>query len=218
MACKAAIFDMDGTILDTLSDISDSVNAALEWAGFPARTEAEVRAFVGNGAAKLIERAVPAGTDGETARRVLDFYRPYYEAHAAVRTRPYPGVPEALSALRAAGVKLAVVSNKPDGAAQKLAARYFPDFFDAVAGAKDGVAVKPAPDLLLGVMEALGAPPEETAYIGDSDVDILTAKNAGTACLSVAWGFREEAFLRACGASRILREPGELCGAVLTSF
>lgn len=216
MGRKAAIFDMDGTILDTLEDIADSVNASLRWAGFPDRTIGEVRAFVGNGAAKLMERAVPAGTDPETVRRVLDWYRPYYQEHTEHKTRPYPGVSEALSALRAAGVKLAVVSNKPHGATAKLAARYFPGAFDAVAGARDGVPVKPAPDLLREVMAALGAAPEEAAYIGDSDVDIETAKNAGVACVSVAWGFRGEDFLRAHGASRVVHDAGELLDALLS--
>ena len=126
MRYRTAIFDMDGTILDTLADITDSINVSLFREGFPVRTEEEVRTFIGNGAAKLVERAVPAGTSAETTRRVLDFYRPYYEAHAQNKTAPYPGVPEVLDALRAAGVKLAVVSNKPDGAARKLAARHFP--------------------------------------------------------------------------------------------
>lgn len=216
MAYKAAIFDMDGTILDTLADLCSSVNASLRREGFPERTMEEVRSFVGNGAAKLIERAVPAGTAAETARRVLDFYRPYYEAHAAEQTRPYLGVPEALDALRAAGVKLAVVSNKPEAATRKLAARYFPGAFGAVIGARDGTAVKPAPDLLLEAMDALGVRPEETLYVGDSDVDIATAKNAGCACLSVAWGFREEAFLRAHGAARIARDAAELAAAILS--
>ena len=216
MTYKAAIFDMDGTILDTLADLCASVNASLRREGFPERTIGEVRAFVGNGAAKLIERAVPAGTDAEAMRRVLDFYRPYYEAHAQIRTAPYPGVPEALDALRAADVKLAVVSNKPDGAAGKLAARYFPGVFGAVIGARDGTAVKPAPDLLLAAMDALGVRPEETVYVGDSDVDIATAKNAGCDCISVAWGFREESFLRAHGAARIVRDAAALAAAILS--
>lgn len=215
MTYKAAIFDMDGTILDTLADLCASVNASLRREGFPERTTEEVRAFVGNGAVRLIERAVPAGTDAATTRRVLDFYRPYYEAHAQIRTKPYSGVPEALDALRAAGVKLAVVSNKPDGATRKLAARYFPGVFDAVIGARDGTAVKPAPDLLFEAMDALGAEPGETVYVGDSDVDIATAKNAGTDVLSVAWGFRTEAFLREHGAARIVRDTAELTAAVL---
>ena len=215
MGFKAAVFDMDGTILNTLADLTDSINAALAHESLPPRTEEEVRAFIGNGAVKLVERAVPPETDGETVRRVLDYYRPYYEAHAQIKTEPYPGVTEALTALRAAGVLLAVVSNKPDGATQKLAARYFPGMFSAVAGARDGVAVKPAPDLLAEAMRALGVRPEETAYVGDSDVDIETAKNAGTACVSVAWGFKGEPFLREHGAALVVRDAAALLKALL---
>ena len=206
MGYKAAIFDMDGTILDTLADLHASVNASLAWAGFPPRTLEEVRAFVGNGAAKLIERAVPAGTDGETTARVLDYYKPYYRDHAQILTRPYPGVPEALAALKEAGIRLAVVSNKPDPTTTDLAARYFPEMFDAAIGVREGTAVKPAPDMLLSAMELLGVTADQTVYVGDSDVDIATAKNAGTACISVAWGFRDKAFLAEHGAVRIVRD------------
>lgn len=215
MRYKAAIFDMDGTILDTLEDLRDSVNAALAWAGFPARSLDEVRAFVGNGAWKLIERAVPAGTEEAAARAVLDFYRPWYEAHARIKTAPYPGIPEALTALQAAGVRLAVVSNKPDPATKQLAAFYFPGLFDAAIGAKDGVAVKPAPDAVFEAMGLLGVTAAETVYIGDSDVDVATAKNAGTDCISVAWGFRDEVFLRAHGASCVAHSGEELADFIL---
>ena len=215
MGYKAAIFDMDGTILDTLADLHASVNASLAWAGFPPRTLEEVRAFVGNGAAKLIARAVPAGTDGETTARVLDYYKPYYRDHAQILTRPYPGVPEALAALKEAGIRLAVVSNKPDPTTTDLAARYFPGLFDAAIGVREGTAVKPAPDMLLSAMELLGVKAEKTVYVGDSDVDIATAKNAGTACVSVAWGFRDKAFLADHGAVRIVRDGEALRRAIM---
>lgn len=215
MGFKAAIFDMDGTILDTLADIAASVNASLRRFGYPARTVGQVRTFVGNGALKLVERALPPGTDEAAIRAVLTYYRPYYETHAAVDTRPYDGIPEALAALREAGVRLAVVSNKPDPAAQALAARYFPGVFDAVLGARDGLPVKPAPALMREAMRLVGVRPDETVYVGDSDVDIETAKNAGTACLCAAWGFRDEAFLRAHGAAAVLRSPSELPRAIL---
>ena len=210
MKYNAAVFDMDGTILDTLEDLRDSVNASLRWAGFPERTTEEVRAFVGNGAARLIERAVPPGTDAAVTRRVLDYYRPYYGEHAQIKTGPYPGMTEALAALKAGGVRLAVVSNKPDPTAKQLAAHYFPGLFEVTVGAVDGRAVKPAPDALLEAMAVLGVGPEETVYVGDSDVDIETAKNAGMPCISVAWGFRSEAFLRAHGAERVLLRCDEL--------
>lgn len=215
MGFKAAIFDMDGTILDTLEDLRDSVNVSLARAGFPERTLDEVRSFVGNGAWMLIRRAVPAGTDEKTARAVLDFYRPWYEAHARIKTAPYPGIPGALRTLKAAGVKLAVVSNKPDPATKQLAAHYFPGLFDAAAGARDGVPVKPAPDLVLDTLALLGVEPGEAVYIGDSDVDIATAQNAGTAAIAVSWGFRGEAFLRERGAGRIAHDAEELAGLIL---
>lgn len=216
MRYKAAIFDMDGTILDTLEDLRDSVNASLAWAGFPARTTEEIRAFVGNGAKKLIERAVPDGTDEDTAGRILAYYRPYYEAHAQVKTAPYPGVCELLESLRAAGVELAVVSNKPDAAVKKLAGHYFPGVFHAAVGAMDGVPVKPAPDALRSAMRLLDVTAEETVYIGDSDVDVMTAKNAGTAGIFVTWGFRDEVFLRERGAETLVHSTEELAERVLT--
>ncbi len=216
MGCNAAIFDMDGTILDTLDDIRDSINAALVWAGFPERSLDEVRAFIGNGAARLVERAVPAGTDSQTTEEVLAWYKPYYEAHAAVKTGPYPGIPAALSALKAAGVKLAVVSNKPDRAVKKLAERYFPGLFDAAIGVREGAAVKPAPDTLFEAMALLGATAADTVYVGDSDVDIATAKNAGTLCISVTWGFRSEAFLRESGGTVFARDEEELRRLILS--
>lgn len=210
MTCKAAIFDMDGTILDTLDDLTDAVNAAMRWAGAPERTRDEVRRFVGNGAYKLMERSLPEGTPRSRVEEVLNFYRPYYELHSAEKTCPYAGLPETLKALRARGVRLAVASNKPDGAVKRLAANYFPGLFDAAVGDREGLRVKPAPDLLLVAMRLLHAAPEETVYIGDSDVDIATARNAGAPCISVAWGFRDEALLRERGAERIAFTAREL--------
>lgn len=210
MRYRAAIFDMDGTILDTLEDLRGSVNAALRREGFPERSLEEIRSFVGNGAAKLIERAVPDGADAETTRRVLAFYKPYYEAHAQIRTAPYPGIAAMLASLRSAGMKLAVVSNKPDPAVKPLAAHYFPQTFDIALGARDGMAIKPAPDMLRAALSLLGVEPSEAVYIGDSDVDIATAANAGLPCVSVLWGFRDEAFLRAHGARHFARDADEL--------
>ncbi len=216
MLYQAAIFDMDGTILDTLEDIRAGVNAALRWAGYPERTLQEVRSFVGNGAWKLVRRAVPAEISDGEARRVLDWYRPYYEANSQICTAPYPGISEALSALRRAGMRLAVVSNKPHSTTEKLAAHYFPGVFDAVIGAEDGVAVKPAPDMLRSAMALLGVTEAEAVYIGDSEVDIATAKNAGLPCVSVTWGFRDEDYLREKGGSIFAHDCGELVGVLLS--
>ena len=206
---------MDGTILDTLADLTDSVNAAMRWAGAPEHSIDDVRRFVGNGAQKLIERSLPTGTARSRVEEVLNFYRPYYETHAQNRTCPYPGIPEALARLRGAGVRLAVASNKPDGAVKLLAARYFPGLFDAAFGDRQGLRVKPAADLLLVAMNLLHAEPGTTVYIGDSDVDIATAKNAGVDCISVAWGFRDEPFLLENGAQTVAHDADELVASIL---
>ena len=214
MRYKAVIFDMDGTILDTLADLYASVNAAMRWAGAPERTVDEVRRFVGNGAYKLIERSLPAGTPVKRVQEVLSFYKPYYETHAQIETKPYPGVSEALAELRRAGVLLAVASNKPDGAVKLLADRYFPGLFHAALGERPGLRVKPAPDLLLTAMGLLHAEPDGTVYVGDSEADIDTAKNAGVACVSAGWGFRDEAVLREHGAALVAADVPALMDAV----
>ena len=215
MRYTTAVFDMDGTILDTLQDIHHSVNAAMRWAGAPERTLDEVRQFVGNGAYKLIERSLPAGTSRRRIEEVLQFYKPYYETHAEIQTCPYGGIPETLAALREQGVRLAVASNKPDGAVKRLAERYFPGLFNAAVGDRMGLRVKPSPDLLLVAMQLLHADPSETVYIGDSDVDIATAANTGITCVSVGWGFRDEAFLREHGAGSIVFTAQELFDQII---
>jgi len=206
---------MDGTILDTLEDLTDAVNAAMRFARAPERTRDEVRAFVGNGAYKLMERCLPAGTSRARVEEVLAFYRPYYESHAAEKTAPYAGIPALLAELRRQGMRLAVASNKPDGAVKRLAAQYFPGLFDAAVGERPGLRVKPSPDLLLVAMNLLHAAPEDTVYVGDSDVDIATAKAAGVPCISVSWGFRSEEFLRERGAQHIVYTARELYEAVI---
>lgn len=214
MLYKTAIFDMDGTILDTLADLTDSVNAAMCWVGAPERSIDEVRRFVGNGAYKLIERSLPDGTGRGRIEDVLNFYRPYYETHSRLKTAPYAGIPEVLSELRSNGIRLAVASNKPDGAVKQLAAHYFPGLFDTAVGDRAGLRVKPAPDLLQVAMGVLGADAASTVYVGDSDVDIETAKNAGIPCISVAWGFRDEDFLRENGARTIVHDAAALYAAI----
>ncbi len=215
MPYRTAIFDMDGTILNTLDDLRSSVNVSLRRFGFPERTREEIRRFVGNGARKLVERAVPAGTDEATVQHVLDFYKPYYEAHSQLQTAPYDGIPAMLTRLRAQGVRLAVASNKPDGAVKLLAAHYFPGLFDAAVGDTEGLRVKPSPDLLREAMRLLGADTESAVYIGDSEVDIATARNACLPCLSVTWGFRDAAFLAGKGAKTLVRTADELENLIL---
>lgn len=207
---QVAIFDLDGTILDTLDDLMDSVNYALRQSRLPERNKEEIRAFVGNGIRKLIERAVPKGTKTEVIDEVFSCFKHYYEAHCKDKTKPYKDVVDVLHCIKEKGVKLAVLSNKADFAVQILCEEYFPALFDAVAGAKEGIEKKPSPDGVHVLLKELGVEAKEGVYIGDSDVDILTGANSSMDVLSVTWGFREEAFLKECGATNIVREPREL--------
>ena len=208
--CKAAVFDLDGTILDTLDDLADSLAAVLRRFGMPERTREETRRFVGNGVRLLIERAVPPGTDEKKADEVYATFLSHYGAHCAEKTAPYPGIAETLASLRRAGIRTAVVSNKADAPVKTLVARYFPSLFDAAVGEREGIRRKPAPDSLFEVIRLLGVSPAETVYVGDSDVDIETAKNAGIPCLSVTWGFRSRDFLCRHGAGTLVNRPEEL--------
>lgn len=193
---KTIIFDLDGTLLDTLDDLTDSTNAVLDKFGLKRRTREEVRAFVGNGIAKLIERAV--GQDGmDRHAEVLAEFKRYYGAHCAEKTAPYEGILSLLQTLKEQGVKTAVVSNKADFAVKSLSKTYFDGLLLSAVGEDEekGIRKKPAPDSLLAVMEQLSASAETTLYVGDSEVDIQTAKNAGVDCLCVTWGFRDKAYL-----------------------
>lgn len=196
------LWDLDGTLLDTLEDLADAVNYSLDQFGYPERTLEEVRRFVGNGVQKLISRAVPEGAD---AAPVFDVFRPYYDAHCQVKTRPYKGIPEALAEL---GKKypMAVVSNKPDSAVKLLCAQYFPSLY--ARGESADCPRKPAPDMVRKAMAELGV--DRCIYVGDSEVDVLTAKNAGVPCLSVLWGFRDRAEIEAAGGTYFCESPGDL--------
>ena len=210
MMFQLVIFDLDGTILDTLEDLYLSVNHALRKNELPERTMEEVRRFVGNGIRKLIERAVPEESSEELIEQVHADFTAYYEVHCADHTKPYDGIPELIRSLRAAGMQTAVVSNKADYAVQSLCRKYFPDLFDAVAGEKEGIRRKPAPDSVNLVLNQLAVKREQSVYIGDSDVDILTAKNSGMPCISVDWGFRSGTFLREHGAELILSKTEDV--------
>ncbi|MBE5854179.1 MAG: HAD family hydrolase [Lachnospiraceae bacterium] len=205
---KAVVFDMDGTILNTLEDLKDSVNAIMKQYDFPEHTLGEIRSYVGNGSHKLIERSVPAGTDADTIERVHDAYVPYYQAHCAIKTRPYDGIVELLQRLRAAGIKTAVVSNKGDGAVKDLCKLHFPGLFDAEVGAREGLAVKPARDLVDIALKELDVPRDEVVYVGDSEVDFQTAQNSELQCINVLWGFRDKDFLESKGA-KVFAETAE---------
>ena len=204
------IFDLDGTLLDTLDDLAAAVNFALKEYGLPLRTREEVRAFVGNGMLKLIERAV--GDADVDIFGVLTLFKVYYKDNCTKYTKPYDGILSLLKTLKEKGIKTAVVSNKADFAVKLLVKDYFGDLLlDAVGENEEaGLRRKPAPDTLLAVMKTLRATAEETVYVGDSEVDILTAKNAGVDCISVDWGFKDRAFLEENGAERILSAPSEM--------
>lgn len=206
----AYIFDLDGTLLDTLDDLAASVNHALRSSGMPERSKDEVRRFVGNGVRRLIERAVPAGTSLDVTEQVLNIFKAYYVEHSADMTRPYDGVMEMLEGLKAQGKRIAVVSNKFDKATKELCHSYFGDLVEVAIGECDTVARKPAPDGIRKAMCQLGVSASEAVYIGDSDVDIQTARNAAVPCISVLWGFRDRDFLLANGASEFLENPLQL--------
>ncbi|MDE6087655.1 MAG: HAD family hydrolase [Oscillospiraceae bacterium] len=216
MRYQLAIFDLDGTILDTLEDMYRCVNYILQKNHLPGRTRSEIRQFVGNGIRKLIERSVPADlSDPERIDQVHRDFMVYYQQHYADYTAPYEHIPEVIRALRKSGIRTAVVSNKADYAVQSLCETYFPGLFDSVAGEKNGIRRKPAPDSVLAVLEHLQIHPEQAIYIGDSDVDIQTAQNAGIPCISVTWGFRDREFLLKHHAQTLIAEPQELLGLLL---
>ena len=210
MKYKLAIFDMDGTILDTLDDLADSLNHILRSEHYPERTIDEVRNFVGNGIRKLIERALPEHTTQEEIQRIFELFLPYYQEHNAIKTKPYDGVLSLLKELRAAGIATAVVSNKADTAVQELCRVYFPDLFDFSIGEKSGLRRKPAPDAVYATLDALHFFKSEAVYIGDSEVDLATARNSGLDCIAVSWGFRDDAFLKAQGADCIVNAPEQI--------
>lgn len=206
---RAIIFDLDGTLLDTLEDLRDSLNVALAGKRLPERTLEEVRHFVGNGIHNLIERAVPEGTSEEVVEQVFQDFRRYYLEHCEEKTCAYPGIPELLQELERRGISMAIVSNKADAAVKELAKTYFPKVGVAI-GEREGIARKPAPDSVFEAMRLLGVSAEEVLYVGDSDVDIATANNAGLPCVSVTWGFRGEEFLRSLNPAYVIHHPEEL--------
>ena len=207
---KIVLFDMDGTILDTLQDLSDSVNWALVQCGLPQRSLEENRRFLGNGIVNLIHRAVPEGTDAALEEKVRTVYKHHYEQHSGDTTKPFAGMPEVMTELRRRGYRLACVSNKPDDDVARLAAQYFDGLLDDWSGPLPGMPLKPAPDLCDRILQRAGFSREEAVYVGDTEVDIRTAANAGMDCIVCAWGFRDEPWLREQGARTIIHRPEEL--------
>lgn len=196
------LFDLDGTLLDTLDDLCDAVNHTLTRFGYPQRTKKEVRRFVGNGAYRLIEQAVPEHGDVDAA---LAAFQQYYRTHCQIKTKPYEGIMTALAAL-AEAYPIAIVSNKPDAAVKTLCAQYFPGIY--ARGEGMDCPRKPAPDMVFRAMEEIGV--ERCIYVGDSEVDVLTAQNAGVPCLSVLWGFRDREEMEAVGGRCFCEIPENL--------
>ena len=199
------IFDLDGTLLNTLEDLLDATNYALAQCGYPARTLSELRRFVGNGAENQIRMSLPAGASPEEVQRVLKIYKPYYTEHCQVKTRPYDGIWESLAILKEK-YPIAVVSNKPDAAVKTLCGQMFPGIF-ALGEAPD-CPRKPAPDMVHKACRAIGV--DTCVYVGDSEVDVRTAKNAGVPCLSVLWGFRDREDIEAAGGQYFCESPAQL--------
>ena len=210
MKYKAVLFDMDGTVLDTLGDLAAAVNHTLREFSMPERSIAEVAAALGNGAAYLIAHTVPEGTSKELTEEVLAAYAPYYDAHCDILTGPYDGIVPLMQKLRDKGVKLAVISNKQDTAVKPLAEKYFPGLLEIAVGESAEVRRKPNPDAVLAALRHIGVEREDAIYVGDTEVDLQTARNAGMECASVDWGFRTREQLVEIGAEHIFDTVQEL--------
>ena len=212
MKKQLVIFDLDGTLLDTVADLANATNQALEQCGYPTHPVEAYYQFVGNGINKLFARALPAEhSDEENVLRIRSLFVPYYNAHNADCSRPYPGVVELLHTLEKKGVKLAVASNKYHEATLKLVHYFFPDIhFAAVYGQRDGVPIKPAPDVVFDILQDTGVSKEETLYVGDSGVDMLTACHAEVESVGVTWGFRSEEELREHKATHVVHGAEEI--------
>ena len=204
------IFDLDGTLLSTLEDLATSTNYALRWAGMPERTVEEIRMFVGNGVKLLMERAIPDGVKNPKFEETYAKFREHYMEHNLDTTSPYKGIPELLRELKRRGKNLAIVSNKFYAATQDLARHFFPDTIEVAIGERENICKKPAPDTVVEALRQLGVSKEGAVYIGDSDVDVMTAKNCGLPCISVLWGFRDKDFLTAHGATMFVEKPEEI--------
>ena len=203
------VFDLDGTLLDTLGDLTNAVNASLKAYGYPLREKAEIRSFVGNGVVKLLERA--AGETGEKIEKLVKYFQTYYREHCKEETKPYEGILPLLATLKERGIGMAIVSNKPDLAVKLLAKEYFSEYIQTAIGENEPtLRKKPAPDSLFAAMDSVGVTAGKTLYVGDSEVDIQTANNAGVKCVSVCWGFKDESFLKENGATDLIFEPLQL--------
>lgn len=210
MKYDTIIFDLDGTLLNTLEDLCDSLNAVLRKEGYKTRNLEEVRNFVGNGVKKLVERSLPERTHEDEIIRITDLFRIYYKNNMQIKTRPYDGITELLSYLKQHKYKTAIVSNKFDSAVKELAHSYFGELIDVSIGETAEVRKKPAPDSIYRAVDELGSNIRQAILVGDSETDIQTAKNAGIACIGVSWGFRSRQLLKDCEADYIIDTPAEL--------
>ena len=210
MKYNTYIFDLDGTLLDTLQDLANAVNHAMRRMDYPERTVDEVRRFIGNGIRMLIKRAAPQDISSDDYDKTLAIFMAYYLEHIADYTKPYDGIIDVINTLKQKGCKVAVVSNKADEAAKKVVKDFFGDIFDLVVGKMYRFPSKPAPDSVLYVIETLGADKSKCVYSGDSEVDVQTAHNAGLPCVGVTWGNRDISELIAAGAEYIAEKPSEI--------
>lgn len=210
MRYEAVIFDMDGTVLDTLEDLHTAINHSLSHFGLPQVSSQHVRASLGNGAKMLVRRCLPQNSSPELERELLEYYSSYYNSHCRIKTRPYEGIVELMNRLRARGIKLAILSNKPDPAVKELAAAFFPGLLDSAVGESETVLRKPDPTGVLQAVSQLGLEKERCVYVGDSQVDIATAQNASMPCIAVCWGFRSRQELEEAGAKELAENATEL--------
>ncbi|MBQ7119609.1 MAG: HAD family hydrolase [Oscillospiraceae bacterium] len=214
MAIKAVLFDLDGTLLNTLSDLTDSVNFMLENFGFPTHSEQKIRSIVGHGVKNLISRALPPDASEELFEKALSTYKAHYETNQINKTAPYAGIPAMLRELKSRGIKLAIVSNKHNEATQFLSRHYFGDLIDFTIGNCDFLEKKPAPDMANYVLDKLDISKNEAVFAGDAETDILTAKNAGLPCITVTWGFRDRDELIGSGAEIFVDEPKDFISVI----
>ena len=213
---KGVIFDLDGTLLDTLEDLTDAVNHVMSAFSLETKSIDQVRSFVGNGVVRLIEQCVPGGDAHEQFSEVLTAFMAYYEAHCNNKTRPYYGVLALIDKLHREGVKLGIVSNKFDLAVKALNQQYFHNWIDFALGVTDALHRKPAPDMVYACIEQMQLKPEDVVYIGDSEVDLMTAQNAGVDCISVLWGFRSREVLLEYDATQLVSSVDELENLLLS--
>ncbi len=210
MAIKTVIFDLDGTLLNTLADLQAAINVVLVSYGYPQRTLEEIKSFVGNGIKKAIERAVPEPVPFDKINKMTDLFIYYYQEHINELTTPYNGIIPMLDELKQKNYKLGVVSNKYDAAVKKLCNDYFPEYISSAIGESSEIERKPNPNGILKVLEQTNSKASEAIYVGDSDVDVITAQNAGIPCISVLWGFRDKEFLINSGANIFAQTPSDI--------